>query len=63
MVMFEPTQLTEIIKIIENGNVIALPTDTVYGLVCKFDQIAAVKKIYQIKQRPEAKPLQILVAD
>lgn len=63
MVMFEPTQLTEIIKIIENGNVIALPTDTVYGLVCKFDQITAVKKIYQIKQRPEAKPLQILVAD
>ncbi len=63
MVMLEPTQLTEIIKIIESGNVIALPTDTVYGLVCKFDQISAVKRIYQIKQRPETKPLQILVAN
>lgn len=63
MVIFEPTELTKIIKILETGNVIALPTDTVYGLVCKFDQISAIKKIYQIKQRPKTKPLQILVAN
>lgn len=63
MVMIEPTQLTEIIKIIETGNVIAIPTDTVYGLVCKFDQVLAIQKIYQIKQRPVTKPLQILVGN
>lgn len=63
MVIFEPTELTKIIKVIESGNVIALPTDTVYGLICKFDQMLAIKKIYQIKQRSETKPLQILVAN
>lgn len=41
--------------------VIAYPTDTVYGLGCLSTSPEAVKRIYKIKQREEAKPLLVLV--
>ncbi|MDQ7982946.1 MAG: L-threonylcarbamoyladenylate synthase [Spiroplasma sp.] len=63
MLRLEATELTKIVRILEAGAVIALPTDTVYGLVCKFDQVSAIEKIYLIKQRPVTKPLQILVSN
>lgn len=63
MVIFEPTQLTKIVKVIKDGHVVAMPTDTVFGLVCQFDNIESINKIYQIKQRPIDKPLQILVSN
>ena len=45
----------------EDGKVVALKTDTVYGIVCNaFDQ-KAVKKIYEIKKRESKKPLSIFV--
>lgn len=62
MIIFQQTELATIAATIVAGHVVALPTDTVFGLVCKFDQTVAIKKIYQIKHRSEKKPLQILVA-
>ncbi|MBQ8459414.1 threonylcarbamoyl-AMP synthase [bacterium] len=47
----------EIIKILENGGVIAYVTDTVWGLGCLPDNEKAVKKIYEIKKRESQKPL------
>ena len=47
----------EIIKILENGGVIAYVTDTVWGLGCLPDNEKAVKKIYEIKKREAQKPL------
>ncbi|WP_242920488.1 L-threonylcarbamoyladenylate synthase [Pontibacter liquoris] len=45
------------------GNVILYPTDTVWGLGCDAENAAAVRKIYEIKQRPESKTMIVLVAD
>lgn len=39
------------------GEVIAVPTDTVYGLVCNFYNLMAVEKIFSLKNRPVSKPL------
>ena len=47
----------EIIKVLENGGVIAYVTDTVWGLGCLPDNEKAVKKIYEIKKREAKKPL------
>ena len=44
---------------IREGAVIIYPTDTVYGIGCSIDNIASVKKVYEIKCREQDKPLSI----
>ena len=46
-----------------NGKIIAFPTDTVYGVGCRVDDIDAIKKIYEMKNRDYSKPLAILCPD
>lgn len=51
------------IKLIENGEVIAIPTDTVYGLAAAANNPSAIKRIFTLKKRNNHKPLIILGAD
>jgi tRNA threonylcarbamoyl adenosine modification protein (Sua5/YciO/YrdC/YwlC family) len=48
---------------IRKGAVIAVPTDTIYGLACDAHSDDAVRQLYRIKQRPASNPLAICVAD
>jgi len=41
--------------------IIAIPTDTVYGLAADPFQPAAVREIFRLKGRPESKPILLLV--
>ena len=50
-------------EILQNGGIVAFPTDTVYGLGAIYSDAAAVQKIFAAKGRPENKPLSILVSD
>lgn len=43
------------------GQVIALPTDTVYGLACDANNEEAIQRLYEIKGRDEHKPVAICV--
>src|SRR6056297_1855086 len=54
-------QLSLAVKTIHAGGVIAYPTEAVWGLGCDPWNIAAVNRILELKQRPEAKGL-IVVA-
>lgn len=45
------------------GAVLLLPTETVYGLVCRAADEAAVRRIYELKGRAAAKKLGWFVAD
>ena len=45
------------------GAVLLVPTETVYGLVCKADDPAAIGRIYRMKHRDSAKLLGCFVAD
>ncbi len=54
--------LEEILIVVKRGGVVVAPSDTVYGLMCSALSPAAVKKMYEIKQR-EAKPGTILAAN
>ena len=38
----------ELLKLDINGKVVVFPTDTVYGVGCKIDDIDAIHKIYVI---------------
>lgn len=51
------------LKLILDSEPIIIPTDTVYGLVCRYDSKAAVNKIYKLKGRDRNKPLILLGYD
>lgn len=46
---------------IERGRVIAVPTDTFYGLCADPFNLYAVERVFQLKARPETRALPILV--
>ena len=46
---------------LQNGDVIVMPTDTVYGLAAQAENESAVQKIFKIKNRPKTMPLIIFV--
>ncbi|XP_006649582.1 yrdC domain-containing protein, mitochondrial-like [Oryza brachyantha] len=48
---------------INRGQVIAVPTDTIYGFACDACSAEAVNCIYEIKGRIQTRPLAICVAD
>ena len=47
--------------IIKNGGLVAVPTETVYGLAANAYDAKAVEGIYEVKGRPESKPLSLMV--
>src|SRR3989338_9852102 len=54
------SQFNKLIELILKGEPIIIPTDTVYGLVCRYDSKSAVEKIYKLKKRSRKKPLILL---
>lgn len=51
------------VKSLKSGNVIALPTDTIYGVAALAQSTEAVTKLYEIKRRHEEKPVAICVGN
>ena len=49
--------------LIQSGEVVIFPTDTVYGIGCNPWDAAAIDKLYAAKERPEEKGLPILISD
>lgn len=47
--------------LISRGELVAVPTETVYGLACNGLDAAAVEKVYEVKGRPEVKPLSLML--
>ncbi len=45
------------------GAVILVPTETVYGLVCRAEDAEAIQRIYDLKDRDRSKPLAWFIAD
>lgn len=48
-------------EIIKKGGLVAVPTETVYGLACSGFNEKAVRELYRVKGRPAVKPLSLLV--
>ena len=45
------------------GGVIAVPTDTIYGLACLACNTKSLERIYEIKSRDQNKPLAVCVGE
>ena len=58
-----PQDLARAGALLRDGALVALPTETVYGLAARADSDAAVAAIYRAKGRPDFNPLIVHVAD
>jgi len=51
----------DVARCVRDGGVVVLPTDTVYGIFCDASNVAAIERIYGLKNRPRAKALGLYV--
>nr|ADI21691.1 putative translation factor (SUA5) [uncultured Verrucomicrobiales bacterium HF0130_14P10] len=58
-----PEELSHVAGLLHSGQIVALPTETVYGLACLALNKLAVAKVFEAKQRPINDPLIIHVSD
>jgi L-threonylcarbamoyladenylate synthase len=56
-------EVDEAVALLRAGEVVALPTETVYGLAARADAPDAVARIFSLKGRPATNPLILHVAD
>ncbi|OVE75262.1 threonylcarbamoyl-AMP synthase [bacterium F11] len=54
--------LTTCLDVLNQGGLLIVPTDTVYGIVCNAFDPRAIQKIYDLKGRNYTKPLPILLS-
>ncbi len=59
MVILKPTNeaLENAARVLQQGGVVVMPTETVYGLACNALDPRAVRRVYEIKGRPSTSPL------
>lgn len=55
-------ELKKCIETINKGGLVIFPTETVYGIGANAYNEEAVRKIYEVKMRPDEKPLSIMVS-
>jgi L-threonylcarbamoyladenylate synthase len=55
--------LRHTVETLANGDIVAYPTETFYGLGVKFDLEDSLKNLYEIKQRPKDKAMPLIIGN
>jgi L-threonylcarbamoyladenylate synthase len=50
-------------EVLDAGGIVAIPTDTVYGIACRLDAEGGVERLFDAKRRPPEKAIMVLVDD
>lgn len=58
---YDPEDLRKALEVLKEGGIILYPTDTVWGIGCDATNEEAVKRIFDLKQRNDAKSMLVLV--
>ena len=56
-------ELAELGRIVREGGLVAFPTETVYGIAVNLQDDAALRRLTQLKGRPDDKPITVHLAD
>jgi L-threonylcarbamoyladenylate synthase len=59
----DPAGRAEAIRVLREGGVIAVPTDTVYGIAVALDTPGGIERLFAAKERPPDKAIALLLAD
>lgn len=57
------TDTDEAARILRDGGLVAIPTETVFGLAARADHDAAIARIFEAKGRPQDNPLIVHIAE
>lgn len=52
--------LNKAIKILKNGGIVIFPTDTAFGIGCRIDNEGAIRKLFELRKRPQDKAVPVL---
>ena len=53
---------SEAIEVLRSGGVVALPTDTVYGIAVALDVPGGIERLFQVKRRPPDRGIMLLLS-
>lgn len=59
----EPRKIRQVVETLQNGGIIAYPTDTYYGIGCDLFNKGSIEKIYQLKRRSPQQPFSFICSD
>ncbi|MHB8875425.1 MAG: L-threonylcarbamoyladenylate synthase [Myxococcaceae bacterium] len=59
----QPRHVDKAVQLLEDGGLIAYPTDTYYGIGCDLFSKKAIDRLYALKDRDRKKPLSFLCPD
>jgi tRNA threonylcarbamoyl adenosine modification protein (Sua5/YciO/YrdC/YwlC family) len=59
----QPRLISQVVEILNQGGVIAYPTDTTYGIGCSIFNKRGIERIYHLKQREKKKPFSFICSD
>jgi L-threonylcarbamoyladenylate synthase len=51
------------IEALHRDGIVALPTDTVYGIGCRLDAPRGIERLFEAKSRPPERAIMVLIAD
>ncbi len=55
-------QIQQALRVLQDGGVVAVPTDTLYGLAADAFSPTAIERVFDIKERPEGLALPVLLS-
>lgn len=58
----DPQVVQEVLKVLKAEGLVALPTDTLYGLAADISSEAALERLVALKARPHDKPIPIFIS-
>lgn len=61
MIIDMQEEIKKAVEVLRSGGIILYPTDTVWGLGCDATNEAAVRKVFEIKNREDVKAMLVLV--
>lgn len=60
---YDPAAIQHALELLQRGEVVAIPTDTVYGIAADGFNADAVEKLFVAKDRPSHKAIMLLLGD
>ncbi len=55
--------ILRVVEVLEEGNLVAYPTDSTYGIGCDLHNKRAIEKVYDLKRKDRKKPVSVICHD
>ena len=60
---YQKEQIKEVVQAFQDHQILAVPTDTVYGVGVLYGDLKDLERLKHAKHRPETKPIPMMVAN